>query len=290
MNLPAVTTSQLEYFLAALDAPTWRDAAADVGVSPSALSQGIAELERRIGISLFDRDGRRRVPTDAADRVRVHADRLLGELRELARYAEQVRGGRVGELSIGMIDTAAIHHFGDTLVGFRRQYPDVDLRLFVQPSNQLLDLMRSGEIDAAIVVDPDPDDRLEREPILEEALYVYAPPGTVVGRPPTWGPWVGFPASSRTRAITARRLRVQGVDYDVVAESSQPAVLREMVQLGMGWCVLPETDAELEPHALTRAVDEPLARRTLTLVRGRDREPLPALQRLLDLLFAARAD
>ena len=70
MNLPAVTTSQLEYFVAALDAPTWRDAASRVGVSPSALSQGIAELERRLGITLFDRDGRRRVPTTAAAEVR----------------------------------------------------------------------------------------------------------------------------------------------------------------------------------------------------------------------------
>lgn len=287
MNLPAVTTSQLEYFVAALDAPTWRDAASRVGVSPSALSQGIAELERRLGIRLFDRDGRRRVPTTAAAQVRRHAERLLGELRELDRFAEQVRGGTVGELSIGMIDTAAIHHFGDVLVGFRRQHPGVTLRLFVQPSNQLLDLVRSGEIDAAVVVDPDLDDRLDRRPILDEPLHVYAPPGTAVGHPSTWGPWVGFPVSSRTRSITARRLRDRGVDYDVVAESSQPAVLREMVQLGMGWCVLPRTDAEVEPHSLTRAVDDPLAERTLTLVLRRDRDLSPALEQLLDQLFAA---
>ena len=61
-----------------------------------------------------------------------------------------------------MIDTAAIHHFGDTLVDFRRAHPDVTVRLFVQPSNQLLDLVRSGAIDAAIVVDEDcPDPMFE---------------------------------------------------------------------------------------------------------------------------------
>ena len=286
MNLRRASSTQLEYLTAILDHPTWREAAESLGVTPSALSQGIGELERRLGITLFDRDGRRRVPTDEARIVRDHAERIVSELDELSRWAEQVRGGSVGHLSIGMIDTAAIHHFGSALVAFRHDHPDVELRLRVTPSNELLDLVRSGDLDAAIVVDPDPDDRLDSTPLIEEPLHVYAPPGTHVGPPEQWGPWVGFPANSRTRALTARHLRRQGVDYDIVAESSQPAVLREMVHLGMGWCVLPATDAEVEPHALSPATAKPLTVRTLTLVRRRDRSRSAALQRLLSVLGA----
>ena len=288
-KLAGISTSHLEYLQAALAHDTWRDAAESVGVTPSALSQGIAELERRLGLTLFDRQGRRRVPTAEADHVSRFATRMLAELRELSRWAEEVRSGSIGDLSIGMIDTAAIHHYGDTLVNFRRENPDLTVRLFVQPSNRLLDLLNGGEVDAIVAVEPPEDDRLVATPLLAEPLYAYAPPRTAIGRPGTWGPWVGFPADSRTRALIARNLRRRQVSYDVVAESSQPAVLREMVQLGMGWCVLPQTDAEAEPHALERALDEPIAERRLTLVRRADRVPGAALAALIEALEATQA-
>lgn len=283
-KLAGISTSHLEYLQAALTHDTWRDAAADVGVTPSALSQGIAELERRLGLTLFDRQGRRRAPTAEAHHVSHFATRMLAELRELSRWAEEVRSGSIGDLSIGMIDTAAIHHFGDTLVQFRRANPDLTVRLFVHPSNRLLELLRSGEVDAIVAVDPPEDDRAIATQLIAEPLYAYAPPGTKIGGASTWGPWVGFPADSRTRALIASNLRRRRVGYDVVAESSQPAVLREMVHLGMGWCVLPQTDAEAEPHALERALDEPIAERVLTLVRRADRVPGAALSGLIEAL------
>ena len=286
MKLVNVTTSQLEYLVAAIAESTWKEAAANVGVSPSALSQGIAELERRLGVRLFDKQGRRRMPTAEAMAALAHETRILAELRELSRWAQQARGGGVGQLSIGMIDTAAIHHFGDTLVGFRRDHPTLTVRLLVQPSNALLDQLRAGEVDAIVCVDPDPDDRFVLEPLIGEPLYVYAPPDVTIGAPKTWGPWVSFPAESRSRSLMARRLRAQGIPFEVIAESSQPAVLKEMVRLGMGWTVLASVDAETAPHPLHRATNEPIAERMLTLVRRADRIPNPALAALLGQLRA----
>ena len=289
VKLANVTVSQLEYLTTVLAETTWKDAAATNGVSPSALSQGIGELERRLGVRLFDKQGRVRVPTAEARAAGAHATRILAEVRELTRWADEARGGGTGQLSVGMIDTAAIHHFGDELVAFRRARPELTVRLLVQPSNALLDLLRSGELDVIVCVDPDPDDRLVMQPLIVEPLYVYSPPGTDVGPRSTWGPWVSFPAASRTRALMARRLRASGTNFEVVAESSQPAVLKEMVRLGMGWTVLAPVDAETEPHALERAHLEPVAERMLTLVRRADRTPNPALAALLDTLGAAVA-
>lgn len=285
-TLPNVSTSQLEYLVAAIDHDTWRDAAETVGVSLSALSQGIAELERRLGIRLFDKRGRRRVATADAHTAYEHAQRVLAELRELGRWASEVQSGSTGSLSIGMIDTAAIHHFGETLTAFSASNTGVTLRLVVQPSNQLLSMISSGQLDAAVVVDPDDDPLLVFQPLISEPLHVYAPPGTTIGSPATWGPWVGFPKDSRTRRMIAAHLRRDDVDYDVIAESSQPTVLREMVRLGMGWCALPLSDAESEPNPLHRARAEPLATRTLTLATRADRTASPALAALLRALVA----
>ena len=77
--LPDISLRQLEYLVAVADAPTWSVAAERVGVSPSALSQGLGELERRIGVSLFEPDGRRRVlraPLLAFDMAISNADGL----------------------------------------------------------------------------------------------------------------------------------------------------------------------------------------------------------------------
>ena len=67
-TLPDLTIRQLEYLVAVADEPTWAIAARRVGVSPSALSQGLAELERRLGLTLFEAAGRRRVLRASARR------------------------------------------------------------------------------------------------------------------------------------------------------------------------------------------------------------------------------
>ena len=75
--LPDLSIRQLEYLVAVAEYPTWGEAADQVGVSASALSQGLAELERRVGVPLFDREGRRRVLRPAAGEVLEHARRVL---------------------------------------------------------------------------------------------------------------------------------------------------------------------------------------------------------------------
>ena len=240
-----ITPTQLEYLLAALEEPTWKRAAERVGVSPSAFSQGITEMERRLGLTLFDREGRQRVPNAHALATADHARRILGEIRGLENWAQEVRDGDAGQLTIGMIDTAAVHHFGDALMAYRSRYPEVAVRLIVRPSGELLDLLVAGQADAIVAVSSGRDDPLVKTtPLVTEPLFVYAPPGTAVGEPDSWGPWVTFPPESSTRRLAAGELARIGVDFEVVAESSQPAVLREMVMLGMGWTVLSSVDAE----------------------------------------------
>ena len=75
--LPDLSIRQLEYLVAIADAPTWAVAASQVGVSPSALSQGLAELERRVGVDLFERHGRRRVLRPSALPVLDHARQVV---------------------------------------------------------------------------------------------------------------------------------------------------------------------------------------------------------------------
>ena len=280
-----LTTQQLEYLVAIDRHATWGEAATAVGVSPSALSQGVAELERRLGIQLFERDGRRRVPTRDHPPVLRYAEATVAATRDLGRWLAARRTGTTGVVRLGMIDAAATHHFRDVLRAHRRQRPDVDLLLAVDPSGPLLERLARAELDLVVCVGTEHlPDGIVTEPLLDDPLSVLAPGDAPDVGPSGWGPWVTFPSGSHTRAVIAESLRRAGAGFEVVAESNQPEVLREMALLGVGWTVLPL--AGLGVVDGLRVVRRDLVVRRLGLARRAGARPDPAVDELAVALAA----
>lgn len=271
--------------MAVADSPTWANAATQLGVTPSALSQGLAELERRLGIELFHREGRRRVLSDQSRPVVGYARGVLAQTGDLGRWLEQIVEGKAGTIRVGMIDAAAIGHYSGVLQTFRANHSDIEFRLTVGPSAALLDQLEADQLDVVVVVQPaEHPVGIEFEELLEEPLAVYGPGALTNTSPPSWGPWVAFPATSHTRKLIASALNEAGSSYEVVAESNQPEVLKEMVRLGMGWAVLPVIQAESEPAPLRRARRDPLLNRTLVAARRSGAISNTLVDHLLDAL------
>ncbi|HVV35061.1 MAG TPA: LysR family transcriptional regulator [Acidimicrobiales bacterium] len=278
-DLPNLSVQQLEYFVAVHEAPTWGDAAAAVGVTPSALSQGLAELERRLGVVLFERDGRRRVPTAAAATVLDHAHAVLARTQDLARWAQRRRAGTAGAVRVGMIDAAATIHCAPGLAAFRAARPDVDVRLQVSPSGELLRDLTAARLDVVVCVAPaDVPEGVTVAPLLDEDLAVYAP---VDAAPRAWGPWVTYPVGSQTRALIDDALRRAGRPVTIVAESHQPEVLAQMVALGLGWTVLPVAQVQRSGVELRRVGRDAFVRRSLVVARRADGPADPAVDALV---------
>jgi DNA-binding transcriptional LysR family regulator len=285
MSLPDISLRQLDYLVAVADAPTWAVAADRVGVSPSALSQGLAELERRVGVTLFEPEGRRRVFRAAAQPVLDHARQVVSLTHDLVDWSDRIRAARSGRVRVGMVDVAAVKHYPDVLRAFRTERPDVEMMLSVAPSAALLAALRSGELDLIVCVEP-PDwpAGIESEPLLSEPIRVFAPVGTEIAAPATWGPWVIFPRGSHTRSQIMERLAALGAPVDVAADSHQADVLRQMVALGLGWTVLPASAADgalvVGPTILDRRLV--IARRAATVHD-------PVAEALAKMLLATRA-
>lgn len=310
-----VTTNQLQYLVTVSRSQTMADAAETLRISASALSQGLTELERRLGLELFERQGRAKVLT-AQGRQAVHyAERVLSATRDLTIWVEETRQGARGQVRLGLIDIAAVHYFPKTLIEYRAARPGVEVHLRVGPSADLATQLLDGALDAAVIVEPlvsgrsgtetpagiaaDVEDRpgtgLDLVELLTEDLAIYAP-GPVAGRAPApvddpsrWGPWVTFPPESHTRRHIAKALRRLGSEFRVEAQSHQPEVLRQMVHLGMGWTVLPVLQAETDPNPLVRARTKPLLSRRLVLATRTGHSADAATTELMDLLLKRAA-
>jgi len=265
-SLPDISIRQLEYLVAVADESTWAAAARSVGVSPSALSQGLAELERRVGIEMFESVGRRRKLRVTVTPVLEHARQVVAQTRDLMAWSERLSSSNTGQVRLGLIDVAAVVHFPDVLRAFRTEHHEVDLKLTVASSRSVLEDLQRGALDLVVCVEPpEPLAGIECAPLLSEPMIVYGPPATVTTDPSQWGPWVFFPESSHTRQLVAARLGELGVPLDVAAESHQPDVLREMVLLGLGWTVLPRSQGESERGELS--VGRQLLERRLVVAR-----------------------
>jgi len=302
-NLLNVTTHQLQYLVTMDRVETLSQAATELGVSTSALSQALSELERRTGLVLFERRGRARSLNDRGREMVAHAERVLGATRDLSLWAQDAAEGRRGSIRLGLIDIAAVAHFPDTLLRFRRDRPDAELHLTVAPSAALVEQVSDGRLDLAVVVEPQDnadgaEGHLPGHPdlvstgLLIDELAVYGPPDTAGRRPPPaqWGPWVTFPASSHTRRLVAAAVLALGAEFRVEAESHQPEVLRQLVNLGLGWTVLPILQAETEPNPLVRVRRAPLLTRRLVVVRRLATPADPLATELIARLQTTGAD
>ncbi len=243
--VPHIHLRQLAYLREVARQGTVTRAAEALAVSQPALSQSLADLERRLGVVLFERAGRYRRLTDDGHEVLAFAERMLAETSALQeRLGARVRGRR-GSLRVGMIDAASLYVLPAVIQRYRTTYPDIDLSLHVETSTELVRRLRAFDLDLVFVVGP-PDEDLHADEVAREALYLYAPPGEHPDALAADADWVLYPEGSRTRAVINEGLARLGIRARVTLESHNPEVLRQMVALGLGWSVLPLTVAEDE--------------------------------------------
>jgi DNA-binding transcriptional LysR family regulator len=122
-------------------------------VTPSAISQQLAKLERETGSTLIERNGRGVKLTDAAGLLAEHAGRILALVEVAEADFEALRGTVVGRLSMAAFPTAARGLLPGALKELKRRHPELDLVLYErEPERQVREVAR-GELDLALVQD-----------------------------------------------------------------------------------------------------------------------------------------
>jgi DNA-binding transcriptional LysR family regulator len=273
---------QLAYLREVSRRDTWAAAATALNVSQPALSQALSEVERRMGVEIFEKDGRRRRFTSDGLEVLAYAREVLGRTQELQRQLRRRSEGAAGRLRLGMIDAGSLYLLPRAVAVFRERHPEVQLELAVAASADLERRLRRFELDMAFVIgDAGAAGDVDRELFEEEELWIYAPSGSR-GDGST-SDWVLYPRESHTRACIDEGLEARGIRPRVVLESGNPQVLRQMVALNLGWSVLPRAVAESDQAALRRPRGGALATRSLCVARRRHRPADPRAEAFVAL-------
>lgn len=150
----AVEIHQLRYFCAVARHGSFTKAAEQEGVAQPSLSQQIARLETDIGCRLFDRLGRTVQLTEAGRALLPQAQQILRQVNGARQLVEALRGDIGGRLAIGCIPTITPYFLAPHLRDFAERYPDVDLRITEEITPKLVDMLRAGDLDLAIISPP----------------------------------------------------------------------------------------------------------------------------------------
>ncbi|SMF84130.1 transcriptional regulator, LysR family [Tistlia consotensis] len=164
----------LEYFVSAAEHPSFRRAAANVGVRQSVLSRRIRALEDQLGVSLFERDQSGVRLTVTGRRLLPRARSSLSDLRALAEIASQAGRGAVGHLRIGTMQSLGPGFFRDLVSRYAQDHPDVDIDYLEGGRREQLALLRGRQLDVGLLTGAR-SNGLEATPLWRERVMAALP-------------------------------------------------------------------------------------------------------------------
>lgn len=166
-----ISLKQLTYALAIEKTLHFKKAAELCNVSQSALSTAINELEKQLGVMIFERNNKQVLVTSNGQQILNKAKSVKLEVDELLQISQVNKQPFSTSMTIGVIPTIGPYLLPKVLPEVRKQYPDFKLKIIEEQSHVLVDMVRTGDIDAAILALPYPIEGLMSFDFWQEDFY-----------------------------------------------------------------------------------------------------------------------
>jgi molybdate transport repressor ModE-like protein len=274
-------------------------AAREVGLTPSAVSQQLAILEREAGTPLLDRSPRGVLLTGAGQALVARARSILELLEEARADLDRLTGELSGHVRIGTVASAAAALVSKAALRLAAEHAALELSVTVTEPARSIDQLLNGDVDIAIVdvydgvPVPVPDYLLSTD-LCTEPLVVVSAVGALPGRGAltlaelAGAGWVMPPLDAACGQAVRFACRAEGFEPQVRWETDDMLLLVRAVAAGHGIAVLPrlavaDNVAEIE----IRPLAEPsMSRRLLALTRSSSQDR-PIIRAALDELVKA---
>ena len=236
----------LQSFVTVVDAGSMAEAARRLDLTPAAMAARIKALEDQLGTSLLQRAGRAVRPTEAGLKILDRARGLLRDVRDLHAIAQD--SSRLGELRLGVFVSALTSVLPPVLKRLYDAYPQTSV--FVSPgaSIELCRRVSAGELDAAIVVEPQfaVPKTCEWHMLTEEPLVLVAH-ASMAGREPhallREEPFIRYDRTVLGGQLADRYLRDHGIHPKQRLEIDGLLAIAALIDHGLGVSLLPDWPA-----------------------------------------------
>jgi len=265
-------------------------AAARIGVTQSAASRSIRELEDLLELRLFDRTTRQVALTDTGRALLPRIALLVDELEVALRFGQQVSTAENGVVSNASSSSLVASVPPALLSSCRASYPNIALTLHDAPQGRVLELVRAGDADMGVLTGPlnisDPDYLcdLSTETLFSDhvcaivpARHTLASHATVRWRDLSGASLFLLDDDAGSFDVIARALDEHGASNVRLQRLTQAASVEHMVAAGLGIGIQPMHAGAASAQALVQSVPLwPSVTRTVALAKRKNRT-LPAL-------------
>jgi DNA-binding transcriptional LysR family regulator len=238
---------QLEYFVAVAEEASFTRAASRVHVAQPGVSAQVRRLESELGQQLLDRSGRSVRLTEAGSAVLPFARAALDAVANARLAVDDLAGLVRGQVTVGMVSGCALPVLAELLAGFHDTHPGVAIALVEDNSDRLVERLRGGRLDLALIgsAEPTPAD-IDSVVLVDEELVAAVAPrhplagaGAVTIRQLRDLPLVSLPRGTGVRAALDAACAAAGFTPRIVFEASALPMVVELAGRGLGLAVVP---------------------------------------------------
>ncbi|MFM0000278.1 LysR substrate-binding domain-containing protein [Paraburkholderia dipogonis] len=287
-----VTLRQLRVFIEVARLQSFSRAGDEIGLTQSAVSRCVRELEGEIGLKLIDRTTREVQLTDVGGNLVSSVSRLLTDLDDALREIREIGEQRRGRVVVAASPTVACRLMPRVVASCVQQFPYIALGLRDDVQSDVVRKVKSGEVDFGVIIGPFSADDLLSESLMTDSFCVVLRDDHPLAAKErvAWADLDGqqlvmLDYASGSRPIIDAAMQEYGVSATVVQELGHSATVFGLVEAGVGVSVLPWLALPLPAGAsLVARPLVPRAERTVELVRRRDRSLSPAAEAVWGLI------
>ena len=283
----------LRYLVAVSDLRSFIQAADQCFISQPTLSTQIKKMEDTLGVQIFERTNKKVMPTEVGERIIASARRILLEVNTIEDLAEQAQDPLAGNFRLGAFPTLSTYIFPGLVPKIRQALPKLRLILIEEKTDTLIEQLKQGQLDAALLALPIHDDYLETQALFEDEFYLAVANDhpmamrASVGQSDLCGQQLLLLDEGhclRGQALQICQLNQAEEQQDVRATGLE--TLRQMVRAGTGITFMPKI-AIREPEEGIRYIpfEEPAPKRTIGLVWRKTSARSVLLELLKNLLI-----
>ena len=164
---------QLEYIVALDKYKSFSKAAESFFITQATLSTNVKKLEEELDIIMFDRKTSPTITTDCGKEIIEEAKKALYHSAAIKRMSTEIKGRIEGELRIGIIPTVAGNLLHRIIPILLKKYPSLKLSIQEITTNNIVNKLKTGELDVGIMSTPIHHNELENELLYYEKLMLY---------------------------------------------------------------------------------------------------------------------